>query len=147
MVKKEPKIQNKEALPVKKSERYVEAIGRRKTSVARVRILGGHGEFRVNEKDLKQYFVMRRLELAAAAPLQKLKLADKYSVNAKVNGGGIKAQAEAVRLGLARALAVKNPDFQKRLHKFGYLSRDPRMVERKKYGLKKARRAPQWAKR
>ncbi len=76
-----------------------------------------------------------------------MKLGDKYDVSAKVYGGGINAQAEAVRLGLARALALKNPDFEKRLSKLGYLRRDPRMVERKKYGLKKARRAPQWAKR
>jgi len=87
------------------------------------------------------------LEMVASAPLQKLKLTDKYDVSAHVKGGGITAQAEAVRLGLSWALAVKNPDFEKRLHKLGFLTRDPRMVERKKYGLKKARRAPQWAKR
>ncbi|MDO8537210.1 MAG: 30S ribosomal protein S9 [bacterium] len=156
-MKKEPKkIQPKTTvkegslkdIPVaKKPERYVEGVGRRKTAVARVRLLAGHGEFRVNEKDLNKYFVISRLELAASAPLQKLKVMGKYKVSAQVHGGGIKAQAEAVRLGLARALTAKDADFQKHLHKLGFLSRDPRMVERKKYGLKKARRAPQWAKR
>lgn len=142
--KREPLPESKEA---KKIERYVEGIGRRKTSVARVRVYGGHGQFSVNGKDFKNYFHLPRLISAVAAPLEKLKIADKFEISAKVLGGGIKAQAEAVRLGLARALAIKNPDLQKRLHKLGYLTRDPRMVERKKYGLKKARRAPQWAKR
>lgn len=148
MIKKEPKkILAKEAVEVKKSERYAEGIGRRKTSIARVRLTGGHGKFLINTKDLKQYFPIARLLMVASAPLEKLKLADKYDVSAHVQGGGITAQAEAVRLGLSRALALKNPDFEKRLHKLGFLTRDPRMVERKKYGLKKARRAPQWAKR
>lgn len=130
-----------------KPARYVEGIGRRKTAVARVRLFGGHGEFTVNGKDPKDYFALQRFEAAAVAPLTKLKLADKFKVSAKVRGGGIMAQAEAVQLGLARAIAIKNPDFQKRLKKLGFLTRDPRMVERKKYGLKKARRAPQWQKR
>jgi len=141
------KVQPKEAPAAKKSERYVEGVGRRKTAVARVRIWGGHGKFSVNDEEYKSYFDLSRLRLTAAAPLEKMKLGDKYDISAKVRGGGINAQAEAVRLGLARALALKNPDFEKRLGKFGYLRRDPRMVERKKYGLKKARRAPQWAKR
>lgn len=148
MAKKESKkIAAKEASEVKKSERYVEGVGRRKTSIARVRLVGGHGKILVNDKDLKQYFPLLKTEMTASAPLQKLKLVDKYNVSAQVRGGGISSQAEAVRLGLARALAIKNPDFEKRLHKLGFLTRDPRMVERKKYGLKKARRAPQWAKR
>jgi small subunit ribosomal protein S9 len=131
----------------KKAERYVEGVGRRKTAVARVRILGGHGKFLVNGVEYKNYFSLPRLQLMASAPLERMKLDDKYDISAKVKGGGINAQAEAVRLGLARALAVKNPDFEKHLSKLGYLRRDPRMVERKKYGLKKARRAPQWQKR
>lgn len=144
---KEAPAPKKEAVLPKKSERYVEGIGRRKTAVARVRVSGGHGRFAVNGGEYKNYFALPRLQLTAVAPLQKMKLADKYDVSAKVGGGGINAQAEAVRLGLARALATKNPDFEKRLSKLGFLRRDPRMVERKKYGLKKARRAPQWAKR
>ena len=136
-----------EVKEVKKTERYIEEIGRRKTAVARVRLLGGHGEFLVNGKTSKEYFKMPRLEFLASSPMQKLKLADKYDVSAKVSGSGIYAQAGAIRLGLSRALATKNPDFKKRLRKLGFLTRDARMVERKKYGLKKARRAPQWAKR
>lgn len=148
VIKKEPKKPpTKEVGEIKKSERYTEGVGRRKTSIARVRLTGGHGKFLINSKDFNQYFRLARLEMVASAPLAKLKLGDKYDVNAHVRGGGIAAQAEAVRLGLSRALALKNPDFEKRLHKLGFLTRDPRMVERKKYGLKKARRAPQWAKR
>lgn len=130
-----------------KPERYVGAIGRRKTAVASVRLAGGHGKFLVNGKTVKEYFRMPRLEFLASAPILKLKLSDKYDTSAKVGGSGLRAQAEALRLGLARALAVKNPDFKKKLRKLGFLTRDARMVERKKYGLKKARRAPQWAKR
>lgn len=137
----------KEVKEVKKLERYVQAVGRRKTAVALVRLSGGHGAFLVNVKPLKEYFKMARLEFLASVPLLKLKLSDKYDVSAKVSGSGINAQAGAVRLGLSRALAEKNPDFKKRLRKLGFLTRDARMVERKKYGLKKARRAPQWAKR
>lgn len=148
MAKKEAgKILHKEAEGPKKSERYAEGIGRRKTSIARVRIVGGKGEFGVNNKSIKQYFSLSRLADIATSPLHKLKVGDKFDVTARVFGGGIKAQAEAVRLGLARALALKNPDFRVRLHGLGFLTRDPRMVERKKYGLKKARRAPQWQKR
>ena len=129
-------------------DRYVESVGRRKTAISRVRLTGGRGEFAVNGKKLDEYFrMMPRLLFYASSPLAKLKISDKYNVSAKVLGGGIRAQAEAVRLGLARALAVKNPDFKRRLRKLGFLTRDSRMVERKKYGLKKARRAPQWAKR
>ncbi len=137
----------KEVKEVKKLERYVQAVGRRKTAVASVRLSGGHGKFLMNGKTPKEYFRMPRLEFLARAPLLKLKLSDKYDVSANVRGSGVKAQAEAVRLGLSRALAEKNPDFKKRLRKLGFLTRDARMVERKKYGLKKARRAPQWAKR
>ena len=138
---------HKEATPAKKAERYIEGVGRRKTSVARVRIVGGKGAFSVNGKELKDYFQLSRLASSAAHPFSKLKLGEHFDVTVKVSGGGIHAQAEAVRLGLSRALAVSNPDLQKRLHKFGFLTRDPRMVERKKYGLLKARRAPQWQKR
>ena len=132
---------------VKPHERYIEGIGRRKTAVARVRITKGHGAVLVNEKNVNDYFGIDRLRQAAVAPLQSMKIADKFDVSAKVSGGGIMAQAEAVRHGLARALVLPNSDFKKRLRNLGFLTRDPRMVERKKYGLKKARRAPQWKKR
>ncbi len=141
----EPK--NAPVVAVQKAERYVEGVGRRKTSVARVRIVPGSGEFQINEKEATAYFPLTRLMVVISAPFEKLKMAEKFNVSAHVSGGGINAQAEAVRLGLARALAMKIPDTQLRLHKLGFLTRDPRMVERKKYGLKKARRAPQWAKR
>ena len=155
MVKKEPTIKkphpkavvSEAQKPAPKPERYVEGVGRRKTSVARVRIVPGSGEFRINDKEAKQYFPLSRLTTIVSAPFEKLKLAEKFNVSVHVSGGGINAQAEAVRLGLARALAIKIPDTKLRLHKLGFLTRDPRMVERKKYGLKKARRAPQWAKR
>ena len=142
--KKEPAPEEKEA---KKAERYVEGVGRRKTAVARVRIVGGQGKATVNDRDLKGYFGLPRLEESALAPVSKLKLVEKFDVHVKVRGGVIKALSEAIRLGLARALSIKNPDLKKRLRTLGFLTRDPRMVERKKYGLKKARRAPQWQKR
>ncbi len=149
MARKGPvkKISHAKEVAPAKVERYVEGIGRRKTAVARVRITKGEGNFFVNGKAVKHYFPLPRLESVVAAPFAKLKLEEKFDVSAHVVGGGIKAQAEAVRLGLSRALAIKNPDLERRLHKLGFLTRDPRMVERKKYGLKKARRAPQWAKR
>lgn len=137
----------KEPVVLKKAERYTEGVGRRKTSIARVRVVDGKGKFIVNDKELKQYFQLSVLESCAQSPFSKLKLEDKFDVSARVSGGGIHAQAEAVRLGLARALSINNSDFQKRLHKLGFLTRDSRMVERKKYGLRKARRAPQWQKR
>lgn len=146
---REPKSKKREKISreEKKTERYIEAVGRRKTAIARVRVTGGQGNFSVNGKGLKEYFRMPRLEEVAAASLSKLKIADKYDVSGKVFGGGMKAQAEALRLGVSRALAVKNSDFKPRLRKLGFLTRDSRMVERKKYGFKKARRAPQWKKR
>lgn len=127
-------------------ERYTEAIGRRKTAVARVRIMAGHGKMTINDKDAKSYFALPRSLAAAIAPLKNLQLND-IDVTVKISGGGISAQAEAVRHGLARAIVLKNPEWKPRLRAMGYLTRDSRMVERKKYGLKKARRAPQWAKR
>lgn len=128
---------------------YFEGVGRRKTAVARVRIeeTKSPGSISVNNKTLKEYFNLERLIETVRAPLSKLKLDGQFKVSIKVEGGGIKAQAEAARHGLARAIAKWNEDFKKKLRRLGFLTRDPRMVERKKYGLKKARRAPQWAKR
>ena len=126
--------------------RYTEAVGRRKTAVARVRIVAGNGKVTVNGKDIQSYFTLPRLVQAAKAPLEQLKIAD-YDVSVKVSGGGIHAQADAVRLGLSRAIVIKSPDWKPRLRVIGFLTRDPRAVERKKYGLRKARRRPQWAKR
>ena len=143
---KKPVVKEKESAPAKR-ERYAAAIGRRKTAVASVRITPGHGKFFVNGKPLQEYFTMPRVASSAVTPLAKLNLSGHYDMSAKASGSGLKAQAGAVRLGLSRALALKNPDLKVRLRKLGFLTRDARMVERKKYGLKKARRAPQWAKR
>ncbi|MBI4119592.1 MAG: 30S ribosomal protein S9 [Parcubacteria group bacterium] len=129
-----------------KKQRYYEAVGRRKTAVARVRLYGKAGGFLVNKKPLNEYFKTERQRNDAVAPVSELKLSN-ISFTVKVKGGGLTAQSQAVRHGLARAFVVQNPVFKKRLRKLGFLTRDPRMVERKKYGLKKARRAPQWAKR
>ena len=126
---------------------YWEAVGRRKTAVARVRLVEGSGAIVVNEKNLESYFVLPRYRKVLEAPLASLSLGAKFNVSAKVFGGGIMAQAGAMRHGIARALSLAEPDFKKRLRQEGFLTRDPRMVERKKYGLKKARRAPQWQKR
>lgn len=125
----------------------MEGIGRRKTAVARVRLMKGKGEIIINERGLKEYFPAERARETAMAPLEKLKLADKFDVAVRVSGSGYMAQSGAVRHGLARALALSDQELKKKLRHFGFLTRDPRMVERKKYGLKKARRAPQWAKR
>lgn len=132
---------------VKKVARYTEGIGRRKTAVARVRLFSGNGDFTVNGKTLASYFQTESLAAKALAPLTSLKTSEKYCATVHLKGGGIHAQAGAAAHGLARALVLLNPELKKRLAMDGFLKRDSRMVERKKYGLKKARRAPQWAKR
>lgn len=131
-----------------KREKYYEAIGRRKTAMAIVRLFT-HGEkvFLINEKPIEKYFPSLELQKIAKSSLEIMKCFDKFRVLIKVKGGGYHAQAEAIRHGIARALVLFNPDFRKRLKRAGYLKRDPRMRERKKFGLKRARRAPQWQKR
>lgn len=129
-----------------KKQKYFEAVGRRKTAVARVRIYDKKGEFLINDKPLKDYFKTSRQRADAIAPVSELKL-DNASFTANVMGGGLTAQSQAIRHGLSRALVRLNPTSKKLLREEGFLTRDSRMVERKKYGLKKARRAPQWAKR
>ena len=133
--------------PAPKRERYFEATGGRKTALARVRIYTKGAGIAVNGKDYKEYFKMAGDQGKVAEPLDLLKLADKTRVAVKVHGGGINAQAQAVRNAIAKALVKFNADFKKRLRRAGFITRDARMVERKKYGLKKARRAPQWQKR
>jgi len=133
---------------VVKKAKYREGIGRRKTAVARVRVFTrGDKNFLVNEKKLEDYFPTSFLREVAISPLKILKLLTRFKVSAKVRGGGINAQAEAIRHGLSRALVEFNPNFRKKLKKAGFLTRDSRMKERKKFGLKRARRAPQWQKR
>jgi small subunit ribosomal protein S9 len=131
-----------------KPERYFQATGRRKTAVARVRIYTkGDKEFVVNNKPFDKYFQTEEDREIAVSSMKKMKCFDKLRVTAKVKGGGHSAQAEAIRHGTARALVEFNQNFRKRLRKAGFLTRDPRMRERKKFGLRRARRAPQWAKR
>lgn len=121
--------------------------GRRKTSVAQVRLMPGNGNFTVNGRDLDEYFAYETLRIVAKAPLDITDTASKFDVIVKVNGGGFTGQAGAVRHGIARALLEVDPEYRAVLKKAGFLTRDPRMKERKKYGLKKARRAPQFSKR
>jgi len=137
-----------EKKPLKETERYFEALGRRKTAVARVRLFPrGEKFFLVNKKPLDVYFPTPELVKTAQAALEKMECINKFGISVLVKGGGLNAQAEAVRHGTARALVLFNPDFRKRLKRAGFLTRDPRMRERKKFGLKRARRAPQWQKR
>jgi len=146
-IKKEIKHEKNEKILVAKKERYFEAVGRRKSAIARVRLLTKKKDFIVNGKTLDEYFPLERLVKETLSPLEVMKITDKLGASIKVSGGGINSQAEAIKLGISRALVKFNPLFKKRLRKLGFLTRDSRTVERKKYGLKKARRAPQWTKR
>lgn len=128
-------------------ESYKEGIGRRKTAVARVRLYKGKGEILVNNKTLEEYFPLAEQKETVLSPLKITNTLGQFRVSVKVRGGGFTGQAEAIRLGLSRALVLSNPEFKSLLRHYGYLTRDSREVERKKYGLKKARRAPQWQKR
>ena len=131
-----------------KPDRYFEAVGRRKTSVARVRLFTrGEKQFLINGKPYQEYFRVAEDQQTVTASMRKMKCLDKFKVTVLVKGGGRNSQAEAVRHGTARVLVDFNNNFKKRLRKAGYLTRDPRMRERKKFGLKRARKAPQWAKR
>lgn len=142
--KREPKESKSEVKP----ERYFEAVGRRKTAVARIRLFTqGDKTILVNDKSYKEYFPILELQQIVNSSLDKMKALDKFKIIVKVKGGGFHAQAEAIRHGISRALIGFNPDFRKRLRRVGYLTRDSRMRERKKFGLKRARRAPQWQKR
>lgn len=130
------------------SGKYIEAVGRRKTSSARVRITEATKEtVVVNDKEVKVYFPTAELQKIVAEAMEKSKVAGKFAVSVKVVGGGIHSQAEAVRHGLSRAIIKFDEETRKRLKKLGFLKRDPRMKERRKFGLKKARKAPQWSKR
>ncbi len=128
--------------------RRIWATGRRKTSTARVELLyEGKGNFRINGRELEKYFSIPSQRIYVLQPLKITGLADKVDVKVKVQGGGSQGQAGAVRLGIARCLAQLNPDLRSTLRKEGFLTRDPRAKERKKYGQKGARRKFQWTKR
>jgi len=121
--------------------------GRRKHSVARVRLYQGTGSFTINDRSIDEYFGLETLKLIARQPLALTETADKFDIVVRVAGGGVTGQAGAIRHGVARALLEFNPELRGELKKAGFLTRDPRMKERKKYGLKAARRAPQFSKR
>ncbi len=131
-----------------KIKQYIETVGRRKTSTARVRLTeASKTTYVINDSKLDEYFSTEVLQSIIKDAFKVTKFKDKYSISALVKGGGINAQAEAVRHGISRALLKINEEFKKDLKKAGFLKRDPRMKERKKFGLKSARRAPQWNKR
>lgn len=121
--------------------------GRRKKSIARVRLVDGNGKITINGKDIEEYFGTEVLKTIVRQPLTATNTTAKFDVVAKVQGGGFTGQAGAIRHGIARALNEANSEFRPALKTNGYLTRDPRMKERKKYGLKKARKAPQFSKR
>ena len=150
VVKKVKKVVKKKVKKETKAGpgKYFEAVGRRKTAVARVRIFTrGEKVILVNNKAFDVYFPMKKLQEVVKAPLVKMDCLDKFRITVILKGGGFNGQAEALRHGITRALVKLNPDFRQELKKAGYLTRDPRMRERKKFGLKRARRAPQWQKR
>ena len=126
---------------------YYYGTGRRKSSVARVRVYNGTGKVTINDRDIDDYFGLETLKLIVRAPLVLLGVEDKFDVVVRVAGGGISGQAGAIRHGLSRALLNYDENLRPELKKAGFLTRDPRMKERKKYGLKAARRAPQFSKR
>jgi small subunit ribosomal protein S9 len=155
VVKKKPVKKLKEVAADKiepKSEplapvKYIEAVGRRKTSIARVRLQDSRDpSINVNQKTIENYFPTYELRHIVEEPVKR-SAAPPFSISIKVRGGGIHSQAEAVRHGISRALEKYQPELRKILKPLGFLKRDPRMKERRKFGLKKARKAPQWAKR
>ena len=121
--------------------------GRRKSSIARVRLVEGSGKITINGKDIDEFFGLETLKVIVRQPLTVTNTTDKYDVVCSVQGGGFTGQAGAIRHGIARALNEANSEFRPALKTNGFLTRDPRMKERKKYGLKKARKAPQFSKR
>ncbi|HHE46050.1 MAG TPA: 30S ribosomal protein S9 [Candidatus Moranbacteria bacterium] len=145
--KKNKKVEKKETA---KERRYFYAVGRRKTAVAKVKLFPSKGAkslLKINEKGIASYFPLKRLAETVKMPLNVIGKDVHFDVEIKLFGGGNTAQSEAARLGIARALVIFDKTFKKVLKSEGFLTRDSREVERKKPGLKKARRAPQWAKR
>jgi len=147
-VRKEKKSSKKKVV---KDVKYFYAVGRRKTAVAQVRLYpsakASENDLIVNDRKMKDYFLGADFQAVFVAPLREVGLQDKFKVSVLVKGGGINGQAEAIRLGISRALIKFDADLRAVLKANGFLTRDARKVERKKPGLKKARRAPQWSKR
>ena len=131
----------------KKATEKFYGTGRRKSSIARVYVMPGKGNITINKRDINDYFGLETLKVVCRQPLTLLEATEKYDVIVSVHGGGTTGQAGAIRHGLARALCKVDADNRPALKKAGFLTRDPRMKERKKYGLKKARKAPQFSKR
>ena len=135
-------------MPKAKTDKIVfYGTGRRKSSIARVRLVEGTGTITINGKDIDEYLGQETLKVIVRQPLTATNTTDKYDVICTVQGGGFTGQAGAIRLGVARALLEANSEYRPILKSAGFLTRDPRMKERKKYGLKKARKAPQFSKR
>lgn len=133
-------------MEAKSKEKYIEAVGRRKTAVARVRITpASKNSILVNDKESEAYFTIADMQKTISEPLAEVE--GKFKITAKIVGGGMHSQAEALRHGIARAIVAGDEMLRKTLKKAGYLKRDPRAKERRKFGLKKARKAPQWSKR
>lgn len=126
---------------------FINTIGRRKTSVARIYVKPGKGQIEVNDREMSEYFPSPILQTIVKQPLVSTEVDSSYDIKVNVVGGGSKGQAEAIRLAIARALCKVDSEYRPTLKKEGYLTRDPRMVERKKYGKRKARRAFQFSKR
>ena len=134
--------------PTTTTNKYFEAVGRRKTAVARVRMFpGAKSGYEVNGKSLETYFPTREMQANVTDPITNAKPAEKFNITIKVVGGGISAQSEAARHGIARALLLYDIQLRGKVKKLGYLKRDARAKERRKFGLKKARKSPQWSKR
>ena len=130
------------------NSRYIEAIGRRKTSIARVRVWeASKSSITINDREFDNYFPTSTLRTTVKQPIEAAKLSQKFKITAMIKGGGISSQADALRHGIARALVAFDAELRKPLKAEGYLTRDARSVERKKPGLKKARKSPQWSKR
>jgi small subunit ribosomal protein S9 len=129
------------------SDRPIQTVGRRKEAVVRVRLMPGSGQFTLNGKSLELYFPNKLHQQLIREPLVLLEKTERFDIFANLHGGGISGQAGALRLAIARALIESEPDDRPPLKKAGFLTRDPRVIERKKYGLKKARKAPQYSKR
>ncbi len=127
--------------------KYVAAVGRRKEAVALVRLKPGKGHYHVNGQPMNEYFPLETWRQTATRPLRQIGQAGQYDLSAQTRGGGVPSQAEAVSLGIARALVTEDPELRPALKKAGLLTRDARVKERRKYGLKKARKAPQFSKR
>jgi small subunit ribosomal protein S9 len=135
------------AVPAALPDRPIQTVGRRKEAIVRVRLLPGTGAFKLNGKSLEQYFPNKLHQQLIREPLVTVEKTERFDIFANLQGGGTSGQAGALRLAIARALIEADPEDRPPLKKAGFLTRDPRVIERKKYGLKKARKAPQYSKR